>query len=45
MGLVNFIVLVENLEVEGIKWGLEILEKSSIVICCLKAVFNVDCDG
>ena len=45
MGLVNSIVPVENLEAEGIKWGLEILEKSPIAIRCLKAAFNADCDG
>ena len=45
MGLVNSIVPVEILEAEGIKWGLEILEKSPIAIRCLKAAFNADCDG
>lgn len=45
MGLVNCVVLVEELEIEGIKWVFEILVKSLIVICCFKVVFNVDCDG
>jgi len=45
MGLVNCVVPVEELEIEGIKWALEILEKSPIAIRCLKAAFNADCDG
>jgi naphthoate synthase len=45
MGLVNTVVPVESLEVEGIQWAQEILTKSPISIRCLKAAFNADCDG
>jgi naphthoate synthase len=45
MGLVNCVVPVAELEVEGIKWAQEILSKSPIAIRCLKAAFNADCDG
>ncbi len=45
MGLVNCVVPVEQLEIEGIQWANEILEKSPIAIRCLKAAFNADCDG
>ena len=45
MGLINCIVPVEQLEVEGIQWAKEILEKSPIAIRCLKSAFNADCDG
>ena len=45
MGLVNCVVPVEQLEAEGIKWALEILEKSPMAIRCLKAALNADCDG
>ena len=45
MGLVNAVVAVEDLEVEGIKWAREILEKSPLAIRCLKSAFNADCDG
>ncbi len=45
MGLVNCIVPVEQLEIEGIQWATEILEKSPIAIRCLKSAFNADCDG
>ncbi|MGG6295326.1 1,4-dihydroxy-2-naphthoyl-CoA synthase [Leptolyngbya sp. AN02str] len=45
MGLVNHVVPVEQLEVEGVAWAQEILEKSPIAIRCLKAAFNADCDG
>jgi naphthoate synthase len=45
MGLVNCIVPVEQLEVEGIQWAQEILDKSPIAIRCLKSAFNADCDG
>ncbi|MFM7711843.1 MAG: enoyl-CoA hydratase-related protein, partial [Microcystis sp.] len=45
MGLVNHVVPVEELEREGIKWSLEILEKSPLAIRCLKSAFNADCDG
>ena len=45
MGLVNTVVSVEQLEVEGVKWANEILAHSPIAIRCLKAAFNADCDG
>jgi naphthoate synthase len=45
MGLVNCVVPVEQLELEGVQWAREILEKSPIAIRCLKAAFNADCDG
>ncbi|MBD2441725.1 1,4-dihydroxy-2-naphthoyl-CoA synthase [Dolichospermum sp. FACHB-1091] len=45
MGLVNIVVPVEQLEIEGIKWAQEVLEKSPIAIRCLKSAFNADCDG
>lgn len=45
MGLVNCVVPVEELELEGVKWAREILTKSPIAIRCLKAAFNADCDG
>ena len=45
MGLVNRVVPIEQLEIEGIKWSQEILQKSPIAIRCLKAAFNADCDG
>lgn len=45
MGLVNCVVPVEQLEIEGTKWAEEILAKSPIAIRCLKAAFNADCDG
>jgi naphthoate synthase len=45
MGLVNTVVPIADLESEGVKWALEILEKSPIAIRCLKAAFNADCDG
>jgi naphthoate synthase len=45
MGLVNCVVPTEQLEMEGIQWAQEVLEKSPIAIRCLKAAFNADCDG
>ncbi len=45
MGLINKIVPVENLELEGIQWAQEILAKSPLAIRCLKSAFNADCDG
>ena len=45
MGLVNCVVPVEQLELEGIQWAEEILDKSPIAIRCLKSAFNADCDG
>jgi naphthoate synthase len=45
MGLINTVVPVEQLEIEGVQWANEILDKSPIAIRCLKAAFNADCDG
>ena len=45
MGLVNTVVPLEQLEEEGIKWGLEIMEKSPLAIRCLKSAFNAELDG
>ncbi|NJN31293.1 MAG: 1,4-dihydroxy-2-naphthoyl-CoA synthase [Synechococcales cyanobacterium RM1_1_8] len=45
MGLVNTVVPVAQLEMEGIQWAREIMEKSPIAIRCLKAAFNAGCDG
>ncbi len=45
MGLINTVVPVAELETEGVKWAMEVLEKSPIAIRCLKAAFNADCDG
>jgi naphthoate synthase len=45
MGLVNTVVPVADLEVEGVTWAQEILQHSPIAIRCLKAAFNADCDG
>ncbi|TAG87187.1 MAG: 1,4-dihydroxy-2-naphthoyl-CoA synthase [Oscillatoriales cyanobacterium] len=45
MGLVNSVVPIEQLELEGIQWASEILDKSPIAIRCLKSAFNADCDG
>ncbi len=45
MGMVNCVVPVDQLEVEGVQWAKEILQKSPIAIRCLKAAFNADCDG
>jgi naphthoate synthase len=45
MGLINHIVPIEQLELEGIEWAQEILQKSPIAIRCLKSAFNAVCDG
>ena len=45
MGLVNKVVPVEELEMEGWQWAQEILDKSPLAIRCLKAAFNADVDG
>lgn len=45
MGLVNKIVPVAGLEVEGVKWAEEILEKSPLAIRLLKSAFNAELDG
>jgi len=45
MGLVNRVVPLEELEMEGWRWAREILEKSPLAIRCLKSAFNADVDG
>lgn len=45
MGLVNAVVPLESLELEGVKWAQEILEKSPLAIRTLKSAFNADVDG
>ncbi len=45
MGLVNAVVPVEELEAEGVRWALEILEKSPLAIRALKSAFNAELDG
>ena len=45
MGLVNEVVPVEELEMEGWRWAREIMEKSPLAIRCLKSAFNADVDG
>lgn len=45
MGLVNTVVLYEELEAETVQWCREILANSPIAIRCLKAALNADCDG
>lgn len=45
MGLVNKVVPVEQLEMEGIAWAKEILNHSPLAIRCLKSAFNADVDG
>jgi naphthoate synthase len=45
MGMVNTVVPLEKLEVEGVAWAREILDKSPIAIRFIKAAMNADCDG
>ena len=45
MGLVNAIVPLNKLELEGVKWAKEILQHSPTAIRCLKAAFNAESDG
>ncbi|GJQ62549.1 MAG: 1,4-dihydroxy-2-naphthoyl-CoA synthase [Melioribacteraceae bacterium] len=45
MGLVNTVVPVEDLEAEGVRWAMEILEKSPLAIRLLKSAFNAELDG
>lgn len=45
MGMVNNVVPVDQLEVEGIQWAKEILEKSPLSIRLLKSAFNAELDG
>ena len=45
MGMVNKVVPVEELEMEGWRWAQEILDKSPLAIRLLKSAFNADVDG
>lgn len=45
MGLVNKVVPLDELELEGIAWADEILEKSPVAIRFLKGAMNADMDG
>ena len=45
MGLVNHVVPLEELEMEGWRWAQEILQKSPLAIRLLKSAFNADVDG
>ena len=45
MGLVNTVVPLSELELEGVRWAREILQHSPTAIRCLKAAFNADTDG
>jgi naphthoate synthase len=45
MGLVNKVVPVDKLEVEGIQWANEILQHSPMAIRVLKSAFNAELDG
>lgn len=45
MGLVNAVVPVAELDLEGVRWAREILTKSPLAIRCLKSAFNAELDG
>jgi naphthoate synthase len=45
MGLVNKVVPVKELELEGWRWAQEILDKSPLAIRLLKSAFNAAVDG
>ena len=45
MGLVNAVVPLEQLQEEGVRWALEVLQHSPTAIRCLKAAFNAETDG
>ncbi|MEY3751455.1 MAG: 1,4-dihydroxy-2-naphthoyl-CoA synthase [Cyanobacteriota bacterium] len=45
MGLVNAVVPLQQLEVEGVRWAREVLQHSPTAIRCLKAAFNAETDG
>ncbi|MDA0986168.1 MAG: 1,4-dihydroxy-2-naphthoyl-CoA synthase [Bacteroidetes bacterium] len=45
MGLINKVVPINKLEVEGIKWANEILEMSPLALRLLKSSFNAELDG
>ena len=45
MGLVNAVVPLEQLEIEGVRWAREVMQHSPTAIRCLKAAFNAETDG
>ena len=45
MGMVNKVVPLQELEMEGWRWAQEILDKSPLAIRLLKSSFNADLDG
>jgi naphthoate synthase len=45
MGLVNKVVLVSELEKEGVEWARQILQHSPMAIRLLKSAFNAELDG
>lgn len=45
MGLVNAVVPVDQLEVEGVRWAREVLGHSPLAIRLLKSAFNAELDG
>jgi naphthoate synthase len=45
MGLVNKVVPLDKLEVEGVQWATEILQHSPMAIRVLKSAFNAELDG
>lgn len=45
MGLVNTVVPLEELEVEGVAWAKQILQHSPLAVRLLKASMNADVDG
>ena len=45
MGMVNKVVPLDELELEGWKWAQDILDKSPLAIRLLKSAFNADVDG
>jgi naphthoate synthase len=45
MGLVNAVVPLARLEIEGVTWAREVLAHSPTAIRCLKAAFNAETDG
>ena len=45
MGLVNGVVPLEQLQLEGVRMAREVLQHSPTAIRCLKAAFNAETDG